>query len=129
MRLHPSVSLASLFILVGACSLINAPDDVVPEGAGATASAGTPAQGGTDATNGGNGSEGGTGDMSSGGDLTGIGGDITGAGGDTTTDVDPGPGVNPTTGTPGSRPTSGAISTGSSTVPPRRPWIRARSGT
>ena len=98
MRLHPSASLASLFILVGACSLINAPDDVVPEGAGATASAGTPAQGGTEATNGGTGADGGTGDMSSGGDMTGIGGDMTGAGGDTTTDVDPGPGVNPTTG-------------------------------
>jgi hypothetical protein len=98
MRLHPSASLASLFILVGACSLINAPDDVVPEGAGATASAGTPAQGGTDTTNGGTGSDGGTGDMPSGGDMTGIGGDMTGTGGDTTTDVDPGPGVNPTTG-------------------------------
>jgi hypothetical protein len=96
--LSSSASLASLFIWVGACSLINAPDDVVPEGAGATASAGTPAQGGTDTNTGGVGADGGTGDMPSGGDMTGTGGDITGAGGDTTTDVDPGPGVNPTTG-------------------------------
>jgi hypothetical protein len=99
MRLLPSASVASLFILVGACSLINAPDEVVPEGAGASATAGTTSEGGKDSTTGGTGSDGGTGDMPSGGDMTGgVGGDMGGAGGDTTTDVDPGPGVNPTTG-------------------------------
>jgi len=96
MRLLNSASLATFFILVGACSLINAPDDVVPEGAGAAA--GTTAQGGTDSTTGGTSSDGGTGDLPSGGDMTGVGGDLTGAGGDTTTDVDPGPGANPTSG-------------------------------
>ena len=106
MRLLPSASLTTLFILVGACSLINAPEDVVPEGVGASPTAGTTTtDGGSDSTTGGTGSDGGTGDMPSGGDMTGIGGDMpgvggdmTGAGGDATTDVDPGPGVNPTTG-------------------------------
>jgi len=101
MRLLPSASLVTLFIVVGACSLINAPDDVVPEGAGASANAGTTSEGGKDSPTGGTGSDGGTGDMPSGGDMTGVGGaggDMTGVGGDSTTDVDPGPGVNPTTG-------------------------------
>jgi hypothetical protein len=98
MRLHPSASLASLFILVGACSLINAPDDVVPRGAGASPSAGTTSDGGKDSPAGGTSSDGGAGGTPSGGDMTGTGGDMTGAGGDTTTDVDPGPGANPTTG-------------------------------
>jgi hypothetical protein len=98
MRLLPSASLTTLFILVGACSLINAPEDVVSEGAGASTSAGTTSDGGKDSTTGGTTSDGGTGDMPSGGDLTGGGGDMTGVGGDTMTDEDPGPGVNPTTG-------------------------------
>lgn len=98
MRLLPSASVATLFILVGACSLINAPDEVEPEGVGASATAGTTSEGGKESTTGGTGSDGGTGDMPAGGDMTGGGGEMTGAGGDTTTNVDPGPGVNPTTG-------------------------------
>lgn len=97
MRLHPSASLVTLFTLVGACSLINAPDDVAPQGAGANA--GTSSEGGKDSTGGTSNPDGGTGDVTpQGGDVgTGVGGDV-GAGGDPTVGVDPGPGPNPTTG-------------------------------
>jgi hypothetical protein len=95
MRLLPSASLVSLFILVGACSLINAPDEVVPHGAGASAGTSNP-EGGKDSTTGGTSNpDGGTGDTTPAGGAGGAGGEV-GGGGDAT--VDPGPGPNPTTG-------------------------------
>lgn len=96
MRLHPSASLLALLTVVGACSIINAPDDVVTE-----AAAGSSSNGGKDST-GGKDSAAGVGNVgatSDGGDAPGIGGDGSGgAGGDGGLDVDPGPGANPTTG-------------------------------
>ncbi|HEX2875119.1 MAG TPA: hypothetical protein VHP33_27900 [Polyangiaceae bacterium] len=96
MRLHPSASLFALLTVVGACSIINAPDDVVTE-----ATAGTSSTGGKD-SNGGTDSNGGVGNEATGGEMptptAGAGGDATGTGGDGPIDVDPGVGPNPTTG-------------------------------
>lgn len=96
MRSYSSASVFALLTVVGACSIINAPDEVAPEGTGAVgATAGTSAQGGKDSTDGGTVStDGGTGDMMPVGGDPGVGG----AGGDGGIDVDPGPGPNPTTG-------------------------------
>lgn len=97
MRLHPSASFFALLTVVGACSLINAPDDVVTEAAAGSSSSngGKESTGGTD-------SNGGVGNESTGGEMptntAGAGGDDTGTGGDGPIDIDPGVGPNPTTG-------------------------------
>jgi hypothetical protein len=96
MRLTSSPLAAGLF-LVGACSLINAPDDVKPE---LVASAGSSqgANGGSGATGatGGTDAVAGDGSMPVGGDRGAAGSDM-GSGGEDP-GADPGPGPNPTSG-------------------------------
>jgi hypothetical protein len=103
MRAQASPRLASfgaVFALVGACSLINSPDDVKPQTTdtgGSSSTAGKAADGGKNSPVGGDGQtppnagEGGT-SSSNGGEIG-----VAGAGGEATGE-DPGPGLNPTTG-------------------------------
>lgn len=94
MRLLPFTALVLTIAAANACSLINAPDDVKPQG-----SAGSSSTGGSN-------SEGGKGNTDAGGEAAtaneggtepGVGGDA--AGGEPgVIDQDPGPGPNPTTG-------------------------------
>jgi hypothetical protein len=94
------LSLTSAFAvgcLAYGCSLINAPDDIAPEG-----SAGSGASAGTGATNNLGGEDGAAGEVGSGGTTSsGVGGSedpgVGGEGGEGTV-VDPGPGPDPTTG-------------------------------
>ena len=100
MRLLPSSSIAAVVFLIGACSFINAPDDVRPQASGGSESS----QGGSGATAGKGNNLGGDGqtmanagsDQGGDGTVIGNGGDV-GLGGEGP-GVDPGPGVNPTTG-------------------------------
>jgi hypothetical protein len=99
MRTHSLLSLLAFGSAVYGCSLINSPDDVLPEGAagsGATGATGaTSGDGGTDSEGGEPTAGGTTGSGAAGGEDPGMGGQV-GAGG---ADIeDPGPGPDPTTG-------------------------------
>lgn len=106
MRLLPSSIIASVFLLIGACSLINAPDDVVLHASGGSSTTGaTTSSGGDEHPAGGDGQTMSNAGNSSGGDgsVIGNGGAFTGGGGEVGTAgeapvVDPGPGPKPTTG-------------------------------
>lgn len=97
MRYHSLLSLLAFGGAVYGCSIINAPDDVAPEG-----SAGSGATGATGATSGSGGTDNEGGEPPEGGTTgTGMAGDgpvVVGGQGGAGEPVDPGPGPNPTTG-------------------------------